>query len=114
MSPRHPPKDRNLLDLKPVRLMEHTEAEGRVSVLVPRFRSRWLGFLQRRLRKPCVQLHLDEVGSAVWLACDGQRSVGQIGQALQERFGPQLDPIWDRLGLFVRHLHRGQLIALDD
>ena len=105
---------RNLLELKPRRLFEHRELEdGKVSVQIPRFRHRWMGWYQRRLKRPYLQLHLDEIGSAVWLACDGQRSVAQIGDALKERFGEQVEPVWDRLALFVTHMRKGDLIALD-
>ncbi len=65
-----------------------------------------MGWLQRRLRRPYVQLHLDAVGSTVWLASDGERTVSDIGERLRERFGEDIEPVWDRLALFVRHMHK--------
>ncbi|MBN2498551.1 MAG: PqqD family protein [Deltaproteobacteria bacterium] len=107
--------ERNLLDMRPSRLFAHELRDGdplRVTVQVPRFRSRWMAWLQRRLRRPHVGLHLDPIGSSVWLQCDGQRSVAEIGRALQAQFGQQVEPIWDRLSLFLRALHQGRLIGL--
>ncbi len=104
----------NLLDLKPRRLFEHREEDGKVSVQIPRFRSRFMGWYQRRLKRPYLQLHLDDIGSAVWLACDGEHSVGQIGEELKARFGADVEPVWDRLALFVQHMRKGELIALED
>jgi hypothetical protein len=105
---------RNLLDLRPVRLLEHRIHEDLVVVQVPRFRSRWLGWFQRRLDKPCFQLHLDKIGSAVWLACDGESTVGDIGKRLKERFGDEIEPLWERLALFMRQMRSGKLIELRD
>jgi hypothetical protein len=84
-----------------------------VSIQIPRFRSRWMGWLQCRLRRPYLQLHLDPIGTTVWLACDGEHSVADIGALLRDRFGPDIEPVWERLALFVRHLARGRLIALE-
>ena len=104
----------NLLDLRPVRLMEHRQEGERVTVLIPRFRSRWMGWLQRRLKRPHLRLRLDGVGSAVWLDCDGQRRVADIGQRLVDRFGDEVQPVWDRLGLFISKMREGKLIELKD
>jgi hypothetical protein len=94
--------------------MEHRMEADLVVVQVPRFRSRWMGWLQRRLQKPCFQLHLDRIGSAVWLACDGESTVGDIGKRLKERFGDEIEPLWDRLALFMRQMLSGKLIELRD
>ncbi len=75
----------NLLDLTPVRLMEHRLEEDKVIVLIPKYRSRWMGWLQRRLKRPFYLLHLDEIGSAFWLACDGQRNISAICARVKER-----------------------------
>lgn len=105
---------RNLLALRPVRLLDHRLEEDLVVVQVPRFRSRWMGWLQRRMRKPCFQLRLDKIGSAVWLACDGESTVADIGKRLQERFGEEIEPLWDRLAVFMRQMRSGKLIELRD
>lgn len=88
--------------------------DGKVSVQIPRFRSRLMAWYQRRLKRPHLELQLDEIGSAVWLACDGQRNVAQIGDSLRQRFGERVEPVWDRLALFVQHMCKGELIVLED
>ena len=105
---------KNLLDLRPRRLFEHTERDGKISVQVPRFRSPLMAWFQKRLRRPYLELHLDELGSHVWLACDGHQTVEDIGRTLRERFGESIEPVWDRLGLFIQHIYKGQLIALEE
>ena len=106
------PEIKGLLDLRPVRLMEH-RMEGELAVvLVPRFRSRWMFWLQRRLKKPHFHLHLDPIGTAVWLFSDGESTVSRIGERLLEKFGDEVEPVWDRLALFIRHMNSGKLIDL--
>ncbi len=85
-----------------------------VVVQIPRFRSRWMGWVQRRLKKPCYQLHLDKIGSAVWLGFDGESAVADIGKRLKDRFGDDIEPLWDRLALFIRQMCAGKLIELKD
>jgi hypothetical protein len=102
----------NLLDLKPRRLVAHEMEGDRAVILIPRFRARWMGWFQRRLKNPHVKVRLDDVGTAVWLGCDGQTSLAQIGRDLQARFGERVEPIWDRLALFVRQMKRGRLLEL--
>jgi hypothetical protein len=112
MNPKKNP--RNLLDLRPIRLLEHRMEEDRVTVLIPKYRSRWMGWLQRRLSRPYFRLHLDPVGTAVWLDCDGNRTVSDIGKRLKDKFGEDVEPLWDRLALFFRQMRKGRLIELRD
>jgi hypothetical protein len=107
-------QERNLLDLRPVRLMQHRLEGERVVVLIPRFRSRWMGWYQRLLKNPHLKLQLDDLGTAVWLSCDGEHTVSSIGRLLQDRFGDSVEPVWDRLALFLRQMRAGRLIDLKD
>lgn len=109
------PKDANLLDLIPRRLVEHeTDGEGRAVLLIPKFRGRVLGpFLQPRLKRPFQRLNLDEFGSFVWGKCDGRATVGSIAKALRAKFGDTVEPAEERLATFIGQLTRGRLIALE-
>jgi hypothetical protein len=102
----------NLLDLVPERKRDfRNEANGRVTVLVPRFGDGRVGeFVQGLLRRPPVSLRLDEVGTAVWMLCDGRRSVYEIGGRLKEKFGDRIDPVYERLGDFLRQMRRAGII----
>ncbi len=107
-------KSGNLLDMRPKRLYGHvSEDDGRVSVQIPRFGARWMRWLQKRLKRPYVLLHLDEVGTAVWLSCDGAKTVHEIGRQLEGRFGEKISPVWDRLPRFIGTLHSGRLIRFE-
>jgi hypothetical protein len=104
----------NLLQMRPRRLFEHRlEADGRVRVLVPRFRARWMAWYLRLLRRPCAELRLDELGSTAWLLFDGRHTVAEVAAALEERFGPAATPAADRLAIFLRQLEGGRLVRLE-
>lgn len=111
------PQDRapNLLDMKPHRLVEwETADDGSVTVLVPKFRNpilvRWV---LPRLAHPHVRVKLDAVGSVIWNQCDGAMTVSQIAGVLQQQFGASVEPVGERIGSFLRHLERGDLLRID-
>lgn len=51
-------------------------------------------------------LKLDSLGSEVWKAIDGKRSIYQIGEVIKQKFGADCEPLYDRLIMFVRYLNR--------
>ena len=103
----------NLLDLVPRRIVEHEIDEARlVTVLMPRFTNR---FMQRllvpRYRSRHIKIKLDEIGSEVWLLCDGTRNVGQIAALMREKFNEAIEPCNDRLAVFFRQLEQAHFIS---
>lgn len=111
----------NLLDLRPVRIADWSEdAEGRV--VVERSSpagGRGLAGLRARLDHwlAVPRVRLDDTGSFAWKRLDGERSVREVAGAVRERFGPDAEPVEERLGSFVRLLRRERLVRypeLDD
>ena len=98
--------------LVPQRLCDaRDEADGRVTVLVPRFTGRltrrWIAPL---LRRPHVRVHLDETGSYVWRQCDGQAAVADIAARLQAHLGGDPADARRRVEVFLRRLARADAI----
>ena len=105
--------------LRPRRLLPHTPREpgevcDRVSVLVPRFRHPRLRRWCERLRLPPYRVHLDDVGSFVWLHCDGSVPMEEIGQRLSEAFGERVQPVEQRLATFFQQLQRAGMVSLEE
>ncbi len=102
----------DIAELIPVRLLDaERDEQGHITVLQPR---RPEGLLGRLLAKGVdgghLHVALDEVGSAVWEACDGSNTVRDIAALLSERFGEDFDPEHKRLALFVQTMkHQGYL-----
>jgi Coenzyme PQQ synthesis protein D (PqqD) len=110
---RRPKREVNLLELVPQRIAEHeTDEAGIVTVLMPRFRNRIMKrLIEPRHRSPFIRIKLDEIGSAVWLLCDGRRNVREIAEQLRDQFKEKIEPCNDRLGLFFRELENARFIS---
>jgi len=102
----------NLLDLTPVRQLEcNTGADGRVTLFKPRFTNRLLvKYLVPRISRPNFRVTLDEFGSHVWNRIDGSATVRDIGASLREAYGEEVEPVYERLGLFCRQLAANKFI----
>ena len=112
-----PPDDKtapNLLDLKPVRLVDSERTdEGRVVLLKPKFaRGPLAKLLQPRLKRPFYKIHLDEIGSFVWDRIDGETTVGAVADAAVAHFGEKIEPVHGRLRTFLMQMERGGLIKI--
>lgn len=97
--------------MRPARALEFRRREdGRVEVLRPKFGRGRLGrFVAARVRKPHVSVHLDARGSFVWDQCDGERTVEEIAEALEQRDGPT-DDLRRRLVRFLVGLARQGMV----
>ena len=74
------------------RKADFEEREGGVVLVAPRFGPGLLDRIQRRIfgdRK--IRIRLDEMGTFVWLLCDGATCLKDIIAALEARFGKGLE-----------------------
>ncbi len=107
------PQPPNLLTMIPAPAVESEIRDGLAVLLLPRTPNRFLARIFPPARRPrVVKIHLDEFGSFVWSAMDGRRTVYDIAAALRERFGGDVEPVYERLGLFINLLARRRLISL--
>lgn len=60
---------------------------------------------QKLLKKPKFShIHLDEIGSFVWPMIDGEKTIEAMGAPLEEHFGENAKPTYERLAQFFRIL----------
>ncbi|ADL05583.1 PqqD family protein [Lacrimispora saccharolytica] len=52
------------------------------------------------------RMTMDEYGSCVFLLIDGRKTVREIGKSLEETYGDKVEPLYERLLLFVSHLEQ--------
>ena len=103
----------NVLDMVPAHSMDFEERDGRIMLLVPKFGDNRLGrFFMQRMKRPYYKIHLDEFGSRVWNLIDGRITVYQIGTLLHQEFGNDVEPVYERLGLFINMLAQRHFIHL--
>ncbi|MDI6601673.1 MAG: PqqD family protein [Thermoanaerobacteraceae bacterium] len=59
-----------------------------------------------------ISLDLDKLGSRVWTLCDGERTITEIGEILEDEFGEAAAPTYERLVKFIQLLKNNGLIDL--
>ncbi len=104
--------DPAFLSACPRRLLEwEQDAEGRAIVLRPRFgRGRWGAKLAGWLHAGPYRIRLDEIGSLVWKAFDGNTTMSAVANRLRKAFGQRVEPAEELLLQFASQMHRARMI----
>lgn len=109
-------KGENYLDRTPLRKEQiaWTEEQGQVTLEQPNVG--WHNRLaQIFFKKPKISyVHLDELGSFVWPLLDGNHTVGEIGNKLEQQFGEKANPIYPRLCKYIQLLESYQFIQWEE
>lgn len=105
-----------ILNCIPFRLANWEEDKNteKIVIIKPKFESR----ISKELLEPFIKskvfrIKLDDLGTEVWKNCDGNTTVGEIGKILGKKFGPKIEPIYDRLIKFILELKRSKFIKLE-
>lgn len=102
----------NLLELIPVRNINWKEEDGLIVLLKPKFKhSLFKKYILPRLKNPYFKVKLDSVGSFIWKHCDGSLTVKEIARGLKDKFGDKIEPLYDRLVLFLQSLEKNHFIT---
>ena len=97
-------------------MMEHqVTGDGKIDILLPRFkRGFWREVYSKSRKGEFIFIHLDEIGSAIWLLIDGQKKVTEICKDLQENKAEKLQPPEEtdkRVTEFLSLLYREKYIS---
>ena len=106
----------NYLEMTPVPMYSYeTAEEGLIKVLVPKFTSQFAKkYVNKWLKYPYIKANLDEFGTSVWLLMNGENKVDYIGNKLTEQFGERIEPVYDRLTLFLTQLYQAGFIKFKE
>ncbi len=105
---------RNYLDKRPLRhpdLRWTTGEDGAVTLEMDNtgFANR---IFQLLLKKPKVSyIHLDPMGSFLWPLMDGEKDLTRLGQLVEERFGEEAHPLYQRLARYMQTLESYRFIV---
>lgn len=109
----NPFPDESFLALVPTQALASEPGEGGNLILLrPKILSPRWAWLLRMMKKPTFRVKLDARGTAVWLACDGVRTVSQVNEAIVKAFPGEPDTA-RRTALFLRELARGGFVRLE-
>ncbi len=102
----------NLLDLIPEKTIQSEEKpDGKITILKPKFRNKLVvKYVLPKLKNPNFKVYLDDFGSFVWKQIDGKSTVAQIGDELKNNFDKDVDPVYERLSVFVQSLFKYKFI----
>lgn len=102
-------KAANYLDKVPAHSIEYwcgTDEPGRV-VILRNNEGLFNRIVQRFFHKPAVSyIHLDEMGSFIWMNINGRRSVYDIAGLVEEHFGEAAEPLYNRLVRYMGTLSK--------
>lgn len=62
------------------------------------------------MKNPYYKIRLDSVGSFIWEHCDGNFRVKEVAERLENKFGEKVEPLNERLVLFLQSLGRSHFI----
>ena len=89
--------------------------DGRCVVLRPKLGEGPVGrWFAARLGDPHYRIRLDEFGTFIWKACDGQTPLTVIVERMRAEFGDRVEPTTERVGRFVQQMLHGRMIAVDE
>ena len=98
----------NYLDRIPKRKtgIDWTEKDGIVTLNIEN-KGVFNKIAQKLFKKPKISyIHLDENGSFIWPLLDGDKTVYEIGQLVDEHFGEKAHPLYERLSQYIRTLEK--------
>lgn len=68
---------------------------------------------QKLFKKPKISyVHLDELGSFVWLLIDGKSNITEISVPVKEHFGDKAEPLYEKLAKYFQILNSYNFIVL--
>ena len=105
-------KETNFFEYVPVRNIEWAQDDdGKVYLIRERSKNKVIKKLIDWLnRSQFFYLHLDELGTAAWLAIDGRRTVREICEAMNEQLDENLEQAEQRLAYFMGMLKKNNFI----
>ncbi len=102
-----------ILELYPFKKFEHEIVNDFVVILFKEMNPTFIEkiFFKKMINKP-YKIDLDEVGSFIWLLCDGKYDVSQIIELSKAQFGEKIEPCEQRVLAFIEQLRTKKLIEL--
>lgn len=98
-----------ILDLFPLRQCKYDSNDGIVTVHFDKFVKSWFDKIIKPKKEKIAHIDLDEIGSFIWLNCDGKNKVSDIITLTKNQFDDK-DKIEERVKLFMAQLESKKFI----
>ena len=110
-------KSENYLERIPVKneLFRYTVGEDGLVTIEVDNKGLFNRIAQKLFKKPkFTHIHLDEIGSFVWPMIDGEKSIADMGEPMEQHFGDKAKPTYERLAKFFQILDSYRFIQWRD
>ncbi|WP_170074842.1 PqqD family protein [Paraclostridium dentum] len=95
----------NLVFKKSENIEYEVSSEGIVTILEKQDHKVQNFFRKLKFKIPMYKkMELDEYGSFIFLQIDGKKNVKELGIKLEEKYGGESHPLYERLLLFLNHI----------
>lgn len=95
----------NLVFKKSENVEYEVSSDGIVTILEKQNHKVQNFFRKLKFKIPMYKkMELDEYGSFIFLQIDGKKNVEEIGIKLEEKYGEESHPLYERLLLFLNHI----------
>lgn len=98
-----------ILNYIPVRECNHEIKDDKVFVIYDKFEKTWFDKIIKPKKEKIARIELDEVGSFIWLKCDGKNKSEDLVKLAQEKF-TEHEQIEQRVLLFLTQLESKKFI----
>lgn len=74
-------------------------------IIIENHKGIWHRLFQCIFKKPeFTKIELDTYGSYVWEKMNGQKNIYEIGKEAGKIFGTEIEPLYERMAIFIRTL----------
>lgn len=95
----------NLVFKKSENVEYEVSSDGIVTILEKQDHKVQNFFRKLKFKIPMYKkMELDEYGSFIFLQIDGKKNVEELGIKLEEKYGEESNPLYERLLLFLNHI----------
>lgn len=109
-------KKQNYLDLIPAhnKNINYSIENGIVKIYVKN--KGFFHFITQKLwKKPTIStIELEKIGSYIWQSIDEKSDIFTIGQILKNKYGTEIEPLYERLCKFFKILENSKLITMNN
>lgn len=103
----------NYLERIPVRADIPWKTDGAGIVTLEIENKGWANRIAQKLffRPKVSYIHLDKTGSFLWPLLDGEKTITELGKLVEEEFGEEAHPLYERLAQYFRILDSYHFIS---
>lgn len=95
----------NLVFKKSENIKYEVSSDGIVTILEKQDHKVQNFFRKLKFKIPMYKkMELDEYGSFIFLQIDGKKNVEELGIKLEEKYGEESHPLYERILLFLNHI----------